>query len=495
MNKLTTRFFFLSAALLLPACQQEGVPTTTTEAPFIITDMSFSRPVGAAPGGTLRAPEGERRQALLSRVPDSYFAAWEEDEELSALLQRLELLAEEVPDSAARTARELAKVNPLRGQGPGQFYSDEEALAQEEQYLALGRQQRVSLATQAMKALLESPRRADDILPEFRLHSFDALDVEALRGAVGGYMGRTLMAEEDYRHRSSSAQRLSRGNSERAYKRLMARIMLEEVAADRALPKGTRCAALRCLQHIGTEQKIHDDGARELAYLSSALPARGAVPALLCMGEMRFCHYDRRELFAAAERVEAFMAGSPRASQQTAQALAGESRLAASPVAGITRQDMLRAEQQYKALSRAQRVALAREVLADHLTQPLTPCHSAQGGRTLPLRSFDGLNVEAARRKAGGIFAGEHPQAARLFKRMVVRTLLEENLAEHPVYESCVRHAALESLQHICREAMSQPAGGDVPLCYMTDALPALENGLEQALFGGKAWPEPAAVE
>ncbi len=505
----------LAAALFLPGCQLlPGSPDTpatpaaiasAAAALGIIADLSFSRPVGPEPRGTLPAPTGAAKAQLLTRVPDAHFAHYAEDASLQDLLQRLDALAEEIPNATRHSAQELAQANPSRGDGPAQWFSEEEALAQEEQYLALSQPQRLALATQAMKALLASPARPDDIFPEYRLHSFHQLNVEQLRGAVGGYMGRTLLKEPGGNSvaQPSQDQWLSHRNSETAAKRLMARAMLEEVAANRTLPAGTRCAAIHCLQHIYTEYACHDDGGRDLAYLVSALPRRGALPTLLSLGDMRFCHDDSH--FAAAARLAAFMKSQPRATEQTAEELTHRSDLVVrppqrdpasglllncSPTAFLKEQDLLRAEQQYKALSPQQRRALAKEVLFAHLTQPLTPCHSEMWGQTQRLRSYDELNVETIRRKAGGIFAEDHPHATTLFKRMVARLLLEEPLAERSVLSSSLQHAAIESLQHLCRESLADADGG-YPLAYVTDALPSLPGGLEEALFGGRAWTSP----
>ncbi len=158
------------------------------------------------------------------------------------------------------------------------------------------------------------------------------------------------------------------------------------------------------------------------------------------------------------------------------------------PSAFVEEEDLLRAERQYKALGHEKRAALAKEVMAALLTQPLSSCHSEMHGRTQTVRSYDALDVESIRRKAGGIFAEDHPHAALLFKRMVARVLLEEDLADHSVYSSELRYAATECLRHICLEAFAQ-ADGCYPTLYMVDGLPVHHNKLEEALFGKKgAW-------
>ncbi len=495
----TLPLIMLSAALLLIGCQQ----TAST----IITELPFSRPVGADPGGSLAAPQGAQRTALLARVPDAAFDRYAEDGELRELLHKLDALAGEVPASAKLSARELAKANSVRGEGPAQFFSEEEALAQEEQYLALTPHERTALATQAMRALLASPARKDDTFPEFRLHSFDALDVELLRGALGGYMGRTLIAERDYhdKGKTSEAQWMSRRNSALAYKRVVARLMLEDVAANRDLPAGTRCAALKCLQHIYTEQACHGDGGHDLDYLTSALPRHGAIPVLLSLGDMRFCHGGIR--WEDEQRFDAFMAKQKRADSFSAEELAKQSSIAFQPPvkdeassllilhsslsAYVPAEDLLRAEQRYKQLDKKQRRALAKAVLFKHLTQPLTPCHSEMYGKSLPLRSFDALDIETERKAAGGIFAEDNPSAAQLFKRMVVRLLAEEDLAEHSVLSSEVHRAALTSLQDIWREVAGS-ADGHYPLLYLIDALPGMHLELQTALLGGNPWEDDA---
>ncbi len=291
----------LLALLLCASCQQ---------APLIITDTSFSRPVTADPGGSLAAPAGAAREALLTRVPDAHFADYAKQAELRRLLSRLDALSGELPDSSRRSAAQLARDNDVRGDGPSQFYSEEEALAQEEQYLSWSREQRIAFATQAMRALLASPLRPDDCFEQYRLHSLAHLDVEALRGAIGGYVGRTLMSKQDSRSNASEAQWLSRRNSMLAYKRLMGRLMLEDVAANRELPMGTRCAALECLRHIYTERALLSDGSNEGAFLVSALPSRGPLPTLLAMGDMRFQNYTVRAY--EAQQLDALMKDAPR---------------------------------------------------------------------------------------------------------------------------------------------------------------------------------------
>ncbi len=484
---------FILALLLGVSCQQHS---------GIITDMSFSRPLVPHVDGTLKAPEGEARATLLARVPDAAFANYAKDAELCRLLTRLDTLAAELPDSSRSSAAELARDNDVRGGGPGQFYSEEEALAQEEQYLSWTREQRIAYATQAMRALLASRPRQDDCFEEYRLHSLDHLDVEALRGAIGGYVGRTLMRENDYRKRSSKEQRLSRRNSELAYKRLMARCMLEDVAANHSLPPGTRCAAIECLRHIYTEQACRSDGAHEQDYLTSALPRKGALPTLLAMGDMRFFHYDSDELRQAGQRVGSLMQGRPCSDMLTPEKLLDTCSIAVreplwdaaqglwlmrcSPSAYMKEEDVLRAEQRYRTLGHEKRAALAKEVMAALLTQPLTPCHSEMWGRTLPVRSYDALDVEALRKQAGGIFAEDSPQAEQLFKRMVARVMLEEELADHDVHSALVRMGAIESLRHIMQEALANADGG-FPGAYMIDALP---GGLEKALFAGNVWKQ-----
>ncbi len=488
-----TRSFIL-ALLLGVSCQQHS---------GIITDMSFSRPLVPHVDGTLKAPEGEARATLLARVPDGAFANYAKDAELCRLLTRLDALAAELPDSSRRSAAELARDNDVRGGGPGQFYSEEEALAQEEQYLSWSPGQRLAYATQAMRALLARPAKADEIFEDYRLHSYDDLDAEALRGAIGGYVGRTLMGEESFRMKATKEQRLSRRNSELAYKRLMARLMLEDVASNRSLPLGTRCAALACLRHIYTERACHADGAHDYDYMISALPRKGAIPTLLGMGDMRFLHYFR---FDAAKRVDALLKGAAPCAGQSPERLLDHASIAVreplrdeatgtlilrcGPSAYMKEEDVLRAEKRYKALGHEKRAALAKEVMAALLTQPLTPCRNGMTGQTLPVRSYDALDVESIRRKAGGIFAEEHPHAALLFKRMVARVLLEEKLADHRVHDSLLRYAAVECLRHICLEAFAQ-ADGCYPTLYMVDALPVNHNELEEALFGEQgAWGE-----
>ncbi len=443
----------LLTLLLLPACQ---------------TAPSLS---------PVRPPAAEARaESLRCRVPDAAFAAYAEDSELRGLLQRLDGLRSEHPHSAAIPASTLAE-RDRRGAG---IFEGGHMVGMEQQYLGMTPSQRISYATQAMHELLASPQEPDRTHPQHELHSFDGLDVSKLRAAIGGAMA------------------ADNSICTYAYKSIMARLMLEDVAMTPSLATGTRCAAIQCLRHIYTEQACHADGANETAYLTAALPRHGAIPTLLGRGNMRFMHYSCGDV---ADRVGSLMKDRPCSADLPEEKLLDQCSIAlreplrdeasgmlimrCSPSAYMEEADLLRAERQYKALGPDRRTALAKEVMAALLTQPLTPCHSEMHGKTQQLRSYDTLDVEAIRKEAGGIFAEEHPHAALLFKRMAARVLLEEVLDDR---YSFVRSAAVECLRHICMEAFAQ-ADGAYPTLYMVDALPVSHIRLEEALFGEKgAW-------
>ncbi len=475
LNHTDMRRLALLALLLLPACQQMN--------PFSQSHKSFSRPVGPDPGGTIPAPTGAEREALLARVPDAHFAAYAQDAELRGLLAQLDALAGEMPDSARRSARALARDNSMRGRSPAGRFSEQEARAQEEQYLSWTPEQRLAYATQAMRLQLSTPAREDKAYPGIMLHHTfdnDSEEEERLRGAIGGYVGRTLMVWKPQGglyvvdERSCSA-----ANSRVAYERLMARCMLEDVAANRSLPEGTRCAAVKCLRQMYTLPLLYI-GTGAHRQLISALPRLGAIPTLLAMGERRFYYTARSVQHEDMLRVRRFAEAQPRSAGRTAEAMAGSSFLRGR----VAEQDLLRAEQQYKALGQEQRMSLAMEVMAALLTQPLTP--GRDGGQLI--RSYDALDVEAIRKQAGGIFAEEHPQAALLFKRMVARVLLEDLLTLPFGQErtSLLSPAAVACLRHICHEAYAREDGGE-PRLYTVDALPD-RVGLEDALFDGADW-------
>ncbi len=175
------------------------------------------------------------------------------------VLSRLMAFMEEQERSCERDADELAEKSLLiLGNSPAAVLSEDELEEAEEAYLELEEESRIRLAADVMDALLSSPMRS---VGSKQLRSYDRLDVSSLQQKAGVFF--TPCEDQCI----DTAKTL-------LFKRMVARIMLEDVACNPALEMDERCAAVICLQYICREAMLSTGGTWKYCYMIDALPLK-----------------------------------------------------------------------------------------------------------------------------------------------------------------------------------------------------------------------------
>ncbi len=188
-----------------------------------------------------------------------------EQPEREEALARLMVAMEEHEPSAECDADDLATRSMLvLGNSPAAFLTAEELENAEDAYLELEKEQRIRLAAEVMNALLSAP--AQNVNGK-RLRSYDRVDVSPWMSKAGEFFA---PCEDE----CIAADRTA------LFKRMVARIMLEDVACNTTLEMDERCAAVECLQYICREGLLIADGSWDKVYMIDGLPLNGRCSRL-----------------------------------------------------------------------------------------------------------------------------------------------------------------------------------------------------------------------
>ncbi len=188
--------------------------------------------------------------------------AGHERPELEAVLARVVAYMEGLPRQAEMDADKLAERSGLREDYPCGYIPLETLEEAEEAYLDMEPHERLRLAAEVMNALLSSPAQlmgeSMACKPQ-RVHSYQKLDVSAWRPMAGEFFATQATEREEFIRTA-------------LFKRMVARIILEEVACHEELGLDMRCAAVECLRHICLDGLLEADGGWESRYIVDALP-------------------------------------------------------------------------------------------------------------------------------------------------------------------------------------------------------------------------------
>ncbi len=185
-----------------------------------------------------------------------------ESAENKATLERLMAYMEGQPRQADMDADDLAGQSGLREDYPCGYISLEMLEEAEEAYLTMEPYERLRLGAGVMDALLSSPAQlmgASIACKQQRVHSYQQLDVSRWRQEAGACFAPCEDERTDFIRTA-------------LFKRMAARIMLEDIACNTTLGNDMRCAAVECLRHICLDGLLEADGGWDSRYIVDALP-------------------------------------------------------------------------------------------------------------------------------------------------------------------------------------------------------------------------------
>ncbi len=214
----------------------------------------------------------QQQQQDWCTIEEIRFSTYEQPEREQALA-RLMLCMEDTPRFTDSEAEELAEASLLKEGSTCGWIAAEKLEAAEAICLAMPQEQRIRLAADVMAALLTSPTQAmggesAGCRNREQVHSYDQLDVTRFRLEADEFFALFIRdARED-----ATRQAL--------FKRMAARLMLEDVACNTALDADFRCAAVECLRHICREGLLEADGAWDMLYMVDALPLKAGEQEL-----------------------------------------------------------------------------------------------------------------------------------------------------------------------------------------------------------------------
>ncbi len=218
-------------------------------------------------------------------IEDVRFVSWQQPEREQALV-RLMYYMQSQPRSVEMDAESLASASLLREGSPCGYLTLGEIEEAEEAYLELEEYERIRLAAEVMNALLSSPTQTmggeeAGCAHEEEVHSYQKLNVSAIQRSAGDYFAHLPLPMKGADEKETQAAQEQVEHYRTAlFKRMAARLILEDVACNPVLDLGMRCAALECLRHICRDGLLEADGAWESRYMVDALPLDAANKGL-----------------------------------------------------------------------------------------------------------------------------------------------------------------------------------------------------------------------